>query len=411
MMGRPAGRPYRTPFMSKEKSDAANPACREGTTAAGIYIHVPFCLAKCHYCDFYSITDLNLIPDYIDALLSEINLCRQMAPVADTIYFGGGTPSVLTPRQVGMILEHVRSSVSVTEDAEITLEVNPGTVDKQKLSAYRVLGINRLNIGLQSLNEKTLGVLRRIHSAKQGLDAYRWARTIGFDNVGLDLIYGIPGQNLKMWDGELSDAANLGAEHLSCYTLTVETGTPLCISVRNGLVKPLDEKIAGELFTFTADYLNSHGYRQYEISNYARHAADDDVDWRSRHNRKYWNFAPYLGFGPAAHSFLDNRRWWNLRSIRRYIEAIKAGKSPMAGSETLTRDQQIMEFVYLGLRQTDGIDCADFKLRFDTDFFDFYEPMVTRLVDDHLMVKTLRGVRLTAWGMRFMENVIDRLLG
>jgi oxygen-independent coproporphyrinogen-3 oxidase len=396
--------------MCNESSTGAVTARRAEKTAAGIYIHIPFCLAKCHYCDFYSITDLNLIPDYMDALLAEVTHCRQMLPVADTIYFGGGTPSVLTPRQVGMILERVQTRFSITGDAEITLEVNPGTVDEKKLAAYRSLGINRLNIGLQSLNEKTLGMLQRIHSANQALEVYRWARAIGFDNVGLDLIYGIPDQTLTMWAGELSDAVNLGAEHLSCYTLTVEQGTPLSSSVRNGTVKPLDEKIAGELFTFTADHLNSHGYRQYEISNYARHGAGDDVDWRSRHNRKYWTMAPYLGLGAAAHSFLDNRRWWNQRSIKRYREAIKSGNSPMAGSETLTREQQIMEFVYLGLRQTAGIDSAGFKFRFDTDFFESFGPVVTRLIHDGLVEKTAFGIRLTARGMRYLEHVVDTLL-
>ena len=378
---------------------------------SGLYIHVPFCRAKCPYCDFYSVTDHGLIPAYIAALLAELKMHRHRVPRADTIYFGGGTPSVLTPLQIAQILEGIHTCFSITPDAETTLEVNPGTVNQAALAAYRAAGVNRLNIGLQSIDDQTLTFLGRIHTAKKGVDTYRWARATGFDNIGLDLIYGLPGQNRSSWEAEMAGVVHLAPDHLSCYSLTMEPGTPMAEKVRNGQISPLDEQTAGDLFSATAAYLNRNGYRQYEISNFARHTAGDTTDRRSRHNRKYWTFAPYLGFGPAAHSFLDNTRWWNHRSLGDYLADLKAGKRPVVETETLTREQQIMEFVYLGLRQTDGIDTVDFASRFKADFSNHFEPAVSHLVREGLVAQLSGRIRLSVRGMRFLEHVVDRLLG
>lgn len=383
----------------------------ETSPPAGIYIHVPFCLAKCPYCDFYSITDRKQIPDYLDALLLEINQCQVVLPAVDTIYFGGGTPSTLSPRQIERVLETLCDRFPVDPAAEITLEMNPGTADRKKLSGYRAAGIGRLNIGLQSLNDQTLQWLGRIHDVRQGLDAFRWARAAGFDNIGLDLIYGIPGQTEKKWAEELSAAVDMDAEHLSCYTLTLEPGTPLSMKVEKGRVTPLDEDTTGALFSFTSEFLSHHGYRQYEVSNYARVSGSDTKDYRSRHNRKYWTFAPYLGIGPAAHSFMDNRRWWNHRSIKAYLSAINSGQSPIAEMETLTPEQQIMEYIYLGLRQTQGIDTLDFESRFELNFYRWYEHEISLLLNDELLEIHHQYIRTTARGMRFLDQVVDRLIG
>jgi len=372
---------------------------------------VPFCLAKCPYCDFYSITDRKQIPDYLDALLLEINQCQVVLPAVDTIYFGGGTPSTLSPRQIERVLETLCDRFPVDPAAEITLEMNPGTADRKKLSGYRAAGIGRLNIGLQSLNDQTLQWLGRIHDVRQGLDAFRWARAAGFDNIGLDLIYGIPGQTEKKWAEELSAAVDMDAEHLSCYTLTLEPGTPLSMKVEKGRVTPLDEDTTGALFSFTSEFLSHHGYRQYEVSNYARVSGSDTKDYRSRHNRKYWTFAPYLGIGPAAHSFMDNRRWWNHRSIKAYLSAINSGQSPIAEMETLTPEQQIMEYIYLGLRQTQGIDTLDFESRFELNFYRWYEHEISLLLNDELLEIHHQYIRTTARGMRFLDQVVDRLIG
>lgn len=377
---------------------------------AGLYIHVPFCRAKCPYCDFYSVTDPGLISAYIEALLAELNMRRHQVHRADTIYFGGGTPSVLTPLQIAQILEGVHTCFSVTPDAEITLEVNPETVNQAALASYREAGINRLNIGLQSLDDATLKFLGRIHTAEKGVDTYRWARASGFDNIGVDLIYGVPGQTRSLWETEMAGVVGLAPDHLSCYTLTMEPGTPMTEKVKNGLIAPLDEQTVGDLFVCTAAYLNRSGYRQYEISNFARAKAGDRIDRRSRHNRKYWTFAPYLGFGPAAHSFQDNTRWWNHRSLDVYLATLKTGSRPVAETETLTREQQIIEFVYLGLRQTDGIDTADFASRFDAGFSDCFGPEVSRLVREGLVEQSSGWIRATDRGMRFLEHVVDRIL-
>ncbi|BBO72350.1 coproporphyrinogen III oxidase [Desulfosarcina alkanivorans] len=377
---------------------------------AGLYIHVPFCRAKCPYCDFYSVTDPRSIPDYIEALLLELQLYRRKVPRADSIYFGGGTPSVLAPGQVARVLDGLRACFPVTPDAETTLEVNPGTVTRSTLTAYHKAGIGRLNIGLQSLDDRTLNFLGRIHTAGKGIDTYRWAREAGFDNVGLDLIYGVPGQTLDRWEKVLARVVGLAPDHLSCYTLTMEPGTEMTARVENGHIQPLGEGTVGDWFVFTSAYLNANGYRQYEISNFARCARGDAADRRSRHNRKYWTFAPYLGFGPAAHSFLDNTRWWNHRSLDTYLADLKAGRRPVADRETLTREQQIIEFVYLGLRQTDGIDTAAFRSRFDEPFSEYAAPQLSQLAREGLVEQPPGRIRLTRQGMRFLESVVGRLL-
>ncbi|MFO7714646.1 radical SAM family heme chaperone HemW [Desulfosarcina sp.] len=378
--------------------------------SAGIYIHVPFCRAKCPYCDFYSVTDLDFIPAYIEALLAELKLQRHRVPRADSIYFGGGTPSVLTPLQIARILEFINGCFAIAPQAEVTLEVNPGTVNGEMLAEYRRSGINRLNIGLQSMNDRTLRLLGRIHTAKNGVDTFRWARRAGFDNVGLDLIYGIPGQTPTGWEAEMAGVVQLSADHLSCYTLTIEPGTPMARKVSSAAFQPLDELTCGRLFSATAAYLNGQGYRQYEISNFAWHPEGASTDRRSRHNLKYWTLAPYLGFGPAAHSFLDNTRWWNHRSLANYLADLEAGKPPVAGEEALSREQQIMEFVYLGLRQTQGLDPADFSSRFKAGFGDCFEPALSCMVREGLVEKRSGRIRLTHRGMRFFDSVVDRLL-
>lgn len=379
-------------------------------TAAGLYIHVPFCQAKCPYCDFYSVTQLDLVDTYIEALLAEVKRYRNRIPFADTIYLGGGTPSILTPRQIAQVLDGVQNCFCVAAHAEVTLEVNPGTVSRDSLVDFRHAGVNRLNIGLQSTDDRSLALLGRIHSAQTGIDTYHHARASGFDNVGLDLIYAIPGQTRLRWEAEMAGVVRLAPDHLSCYTLTIESGTPIARQVQDNQFQALDEKTVADLFCATADYLNGNGYRQYEISNFARHVSGAP-DRRSRHNRKYWTHAPYLGFGPSAHSFMGNRRWWNHRDLARYLSTLKEGIRPVAGSEELNYDQQVIEFVYLGLRQTDGIDTADFALRFNTDFSAHFSAQLSALCAEGLIEEASLGrIRLTQRGMRFLESVVDRLL-
>jgi oxygen-independent coproporphyrinogen-3 oxidase len=335
---------------------------------------------------------------------------RHRIALADTIYFGGGTPSLLSARQIETILNGLHARFTVAADAEVTLEVNPGTVNRQDLTAFCRAGVNRLNIGLQSTDDRTLSLLGRIHRADTGIATYRHARDAGFDNVGLDLIYAVPGQTRKAWEAEMAEVVALAPDHLSCYTLTIEAETPMARRVAEGRIRPLEESVAGDLFSATADFLEAHGYRQYEISNYARVCMDDRLDRRSRHNRKYWNFVDYLGLGPAAHSLSGVTRWWNCPSLDAYTTALQRGTSPEAGREVLTREQQILEAVYLGLRQTDGIDTVLFSSRFQSGFYDLFWKQVDRLAADGLLEKSETRVRLTRLGMRFLESVVERML-
>ncbi|BBO74453.1 coproporphyrinogen III oxidase [Desulfosarcina widdelii] len=377
---------------------------------AGIYIHVPFCRAKCPYCDFYSVTALDRIDAFVKALPTEMDMQRHRISLADTVYFGGGTPSLLSARRIERILDEVHARFAVTKDAEVTLEVNPGTVGRLDLDAFRRAGVNRLNIGLQSTDDHILSFLGRIHSADTGIATYRHARDAGFDNVGLDLIYAVPGQTRKAWEAEMAKVVELAPEHLSCYTLTIEAGTPLARWVEEGRVRPLDENIAGDLFSATADFLEAHGYKQYEISNYARVCKTERLDLRSRHNRKYWNFVDYMGFGPNAHSLSGATRRWNCSTLDEYMDALQRGASPEAGRETLTREQQILEAVYLGLRQTEGIDTKLFSSRFQSDFNDLFGKQAAQLAAEGLIDASAEQVRLTRRGMRFMESVVQIML-
>ena len=385
---------------------------RSHATPAGIYIHVPFCRAKCPYCDFYSVVrPEESIVDYLTALAWELERSPHQGLAVDTVYFGGGTPSLLTPDQIRSILSMVRAGFVVAADAEITLEVNPGTVDAADLRGYRTAGVNRLNIGLQSVDDRHLDFLGRIHTAGQGIDTLGWARAVGFENVGLDLIYALPGQGTDEWQRELAVVADLGAEHLSCYTLTLEPGTPMAAREASGDFVALDEETAAALFSFTIDFLNRSGYRQYEISNFARIDGAGAIDRRSRHNRKYWTSAPYLGFGPSAHSFLDDRRWWNHRSLACYLDELRQGRSPQAGEETLSREQRVVECVYLGLRQTDGIDRQDFYARFGVDFLSLFGVAAEPLIGEGMLAASTSHIRLTPRGMLLLESVAGRLLG
>jgi oxygen-independent coproporphyrinogen-3 oxidase len=332
---------------------------------AGIYVHVPFCVRKCAYCDFYSITDLGLKPAFLAALRAEIAATAAGGLVFDTIHIGGGTPSTLEPEEVEAILAQLRARFRFHEPVEVTLESNPGTVDRDRLKGFRGAGVNRLTIGVQSFDPENLELLGRAHTAAEAECAIDDARAAGFDELGMDLIYGLPGQTPSAWAGDLERALAHRPEHLSCYMLTIEPGTPLGRLRDAGRLRPASDDRVAELFTQTSELLTSRGYRHYEIANFARcDTPDRPEEHISRHNSKYWAGAPYLGFGPAAHSFLPPRRFWNRRSIGGYVEAAGAGEAPVEGEEVLTAGQLMAEAVMLGLRTAAGIDLADFARRF-----------------------------------------------
>lgn len=318
---------------------------------AGLYVHVPFCQRKCPYCDFASGTDLAMVADWLRAIKQEMGFYRDFAPEFDTLYLGGGTPSLLTAEQLAVLLERLQEQFPFAPDTEITLEANPDDLTLQILKRYRELGINRLSLGVQSFDDRELAFLGRRHDAAQALRALAWAREAGFANLGLDLIYGLPGQTIEHWQRNLETALDFCPEHLSCYQLTIEAGTPLARRQAEGQFQPLPEEREREFFLFTSRFLEDRGYLHYEISNFARGSSN-----RSRHNGKYWNHTPYLGLGPAAHSFRDRRRWWNHRFLKDYCQALSTGAAPVADEEILTPEQARLEALYLGLRTREGVD-------------------------------------------------------
>jgi putative oxygen-independent coproporphyrinogen III oxidase len=319
----------------------------------GLYIHIPFCKTKCPYCDFYSETSTSLIPEWLRSVKKEALLYRDRFISFDTLYLGGGTPTVLDEPALAALVEHLFKAFRFAPDAEITIEANPNDITPEKLRALRAAGVNRISLGVQSFDEQDVSVLRRRHSVRESVDALTLIRSCGFTSTSIDLIYGIPGQTMAAWLATLQKAVSFQPEHISCYQLTMAEGTLFGQMHGDGQLQLPGEKESETLFLTTARFLEENGYLQYEISNFAR-----GEEHCSRHNRKYWQHAAYLGLGPSAHSFQEAKRWWNVRSIKKYCASIEEGRVPVAGAEVLTEEQLALESLYLGLRTRDGIDLS-----------------------------------------------------
>ncbi|MDL1967405.1 MAG: radical SAM family heme chaperone HemW [Deltaproteobacteria bacterium] len=374
---------------------------------AGIYTHIPFCIKKCPYCDFYSITDQSLKKPFINALIREIDLVSRPSLLFDSIYFGGGTPSVFKAEDISHIIEKMYGLFHILTNSEITIEVNPGTVTLEKLKEYRSIGINRINIGVQSFQDATLDFLGRIHSTNDANKIIKFAQKTGFDNIGIDLICGIPGQTKKTWLFDLRKAVEFEPEHISCYMLTYEKGTPLDRERQQGKFKPVADSLSAELFKTTIEYLTAHGYIQYEISNFAK-----DTHRKSRHNLKYWSFTPYLGFGPSAHSFIDPKRYWNCRNVKKYINNIKEGRLSIEKKEILSKEQRMMEMVYLGLRKTDGININTIDENLGINFRHMFAEKLKQLEEDGyiLRIQPKNHCTLSRKGMLFLDSIAPMLM-
>lgn len=378
--------------------------------AAGLYIHIPFCVSKCPYCDFFSITDTALLPAFIAALLAEMKLARCERLIVDTLFVGGGTPSVLDAPTIGQIIESAYRCYLIDTAAEITMEVNPGTVNIDRLKGYRRAGVNRLNIGIQSFNSKVLRFLKRCHCVDDNHNIINWALAARFEKIGFDLMYGIPGQTKQSWLADLERAAAYEPQHLSCYMLTFEPGTPLNEARLKGRFELLTEGEMVDLYETTRTFLADRGYAQYEISNFAYVPAGSPQSStaarnRSRHNVKYWSFAPYRGLGPSAHSYSEPQRFWNHADVERYISDLGNGRLPIAGRETLNREQMMTEAVYLGLRQTRGIAIDVFNDRFEVSFYDAFGDTVERLERDGLARCSPTHCALTPTGMLLLDSI------
>lgn len=318
---------------------------------AGLYIHVPFCRAKCPYCDFYSLASGAFVSDWLQAVGLEISAWKDRFRLFDTLYLGGGTPSLLSEEQLAGLMDRLFRTFHFAPDSEISIETNPLDLTREKASALKRLGFNRINVGVQSLDDRALAFLGRAHRAGDAATALSRIRRAGFDNLGIDLIYGLPVQDMGGWFDTLRKALAFRPEHLSCYQLTLERRTVFWQMKVKGRLALMDERMARAFFLGSSRFLEKRGYLHYEISNYSMGPLHT-----CRHNEKYWRHVPYLGLGPSAHSFLGNTRWWNVRSVRKYCRSLTAGGMPVEGRETLSRAQLDLEAVALGLRTRKGFD-------------------------------------------------------
>jgi oxygen-independent coproporphyrinogen-3 oxidase len=370
------------------------------TDISGLYIHVPFCRSKCPYCSFHSTTSLNRIDTFLAGLFAEMNFYGPSSGLFDTLYIGGGTPSVLTCRQIGLIVTQARNVFKFKENPEITAEINPADMSFSDLQSLRRTGVNRISIGVQSFDDKTLQFLGRRHTGHQARRTVEDAGRAGFENVGLDLMYGIPGQDVPSWLKTLEEAVSYQPEHFSCYQLTVEDDTPLGKRCRAGEFVLPDDDEQYEFFVKTSAMLTGAGYIHYEVSNFAR--SDTLV---SGHNSKYWNHSPYLGLGPAAHSFSENRRWWNKSNLAEYLADIGAGRPPVARSETLSSGELRLEALFLGFRTKEGIHLEDFNARFSCDLLYEKSDVIGKLLDSGLLRIDGGYLRPTSSGLALADSL------
>ena len=337
---------------------------------AGIYIHIPFCSVKCMYCDFYSITDRNQdIPIFINSLIKEIELSKIKYDFDwefDTIFIGGGTPSLLEPKYVEIIIDKINHTFNLSSIKEITLETNPGEAPLERLKAYKSIGINRLSIGFQSFDPKILKFLDRLHSPNESIDTFKNARLAGFENINADLIFNIPGQSPKRWENDLKQLISLDLEHISTYSLTVEKGTVLNSEVKKGNIVMPNEEIDLAMYEFGLDQLVSKNYYQYEISNFSK------TNKECLHNLHYWQLDSYLSFGPSAHSYDQNKRWWNIKTLDRYLKKISLNQLPISGQEDLNSNDHYNELLFNGLRLNKGVELKKLQMAFPNENFSSY---------------------------------------
>jgi oxygen-independent coproporphyrinogen-3 oxidase len=399
----------------------------------GLYLHIPFCLRRCKYCDFFSTEgERKRIPAYTRALLREIGMAGGAGgnPPVGSVFFGGGTPSLLDPGQVEMVLDEIRKSFQLDPEAEITLEANPGTVELARLKAFRQLGINRLSLGMQSADAGELRLLGRIHTFAGAERTFRDARRAGFDNINLDFIFGLPGQTPALWSQTLARALEFAPEHLSLYALTLERGTELVRAVRRGALPAPDDDAAAEMYERSEGMLGAAGFRHYEISNWARDggagAGAKPADPRaavfpafaSRHNLRYWLNQPYLGFGAGAHGCAAGKRYSNICSVEKYIERMRGGgirRFPLTPASTRsvmrTREADLRETMWLGLRLTEaGVNRAEYRNRFDEDYYDRFRKEIDASIAGGLLEWARNGdaLRLTPKG-RLLGNQVFQL--
>ncbi|MBE6538142.1 MAG: radical SAM family heme chaperone HemW [Ruminococcaceae bacterium] len=370
----------------------------------GLYLHIPFCVKKCSYCDFYSFNPESeeFIENYVSAMMLQMEdiseSCR--SHTVNTVYLGGGTPSMLPASQLSRLLDSVKHNFKLEKNTEITMEVNPGTVNYKYLKAMRKAGINRLSIGMQSANDKELSTLGRIHTFAEFGETYKSARDAGFDNISIDIMYGLPSQTISSLRRTLEHVAELEPDHISLYCLKIEEGTPF-FAMRDTLMLP-DDDTEYDMYETAVEFLSRHGYERYEMSNFAKDGK------YSRHNLKYWNCEEYIGIGAAAHSYFGGERYSVIRDASTYIdglEVLEAGISIIDESRMIEKKESMNEYVMLRMRLDEGIDGALFRERYGVDFHKRFGQYLDEYIEGGFVKKTGENYSFTTKGM-FVSNYI-----
>ena len=367
-----------------------------------LYVHIPFCVRKCQYCDFLSgPSDEETKDRYIEALLKEIRAAEHTEDYEIvSVFIGGGTPSALKAEAIASIMRTLQEQFFFCEDAEVTIEANPGTVDLEKLTIYRNVGINRLSLGLQSTDAEELKLLGRIHSYEEFLKSYEWAREAGFSNINIDLMFAIPGQTGEAWRQHLYQVAELNPEHISAYSLIIEEGTPFA---EQNLDLP-DEDTEYQMYEDTAEILERYGYRQYEISNYAKQG------YMCRHNAGYWQRREYLGFGLGASSLYRGMRFSNTRRMQEYLKESRNPDQIRKDVTVLSRNERIEEFMFLGFRVTEGISEKKFEENFDVRLMDVYGDILQKYEETGFVEHIETKWRLTRKGIHVSNHILADFL-
>ncbi|MCL5028428.1 MAG: radical SAM family heme chaperone HemW [Bacteroidetes bacterium] len=380
---------------------------------SALYIHIPFCDHKCIYCDFYSIITSDNVSSFLSALKKEIkHYSKQFSEdrIFSSIFFGGGTPSLMETEFIGEIINSLKENYKIADDAEITLETNPGTVDKKKLKEFRKIGINRISIGIQSFDNEDLKFLTRIHDEQTAIQTVWNANEIGFENINIDLISNLPKQTKEKWEKNLIKAVELPIKHISAYSLILERGTILNKMVLDGKVTIQDDDYDAELYELTIDFLEGHNFIQYEVSNFAKQG------FECRHNNAYWHYKDYLSFGPSSHSFVDlldgkagGKRWWNFSSLKKYISEIEKNEFAIAGSEIINNEMALNEYVMLALR-SNGLDLKDFGKRFGENWINQKHEYLKKLSKQDFILTDGNLYRLTKKGYAICDEILANLL-
>ncbi|MSU02911.1 radical SAM family heme chaperone HemW [Tissierella pigra] len=368
-----------------------------------LYIHIPFCISKCYYCDFTSFSHENhRIHDYISSLLIEMEMYKEKLKdyTIKTIFIGGGTPSSIDGKYIYKLLQFIYENFNTTGLTEITIEANPGTIDKEKVRLYKEAGINRVSMGVQTLDNNLLKSIGRIHTSEDFYRSYELLKGANIENINVDLIFGLPNQTIENVIDSLDKIIQIGVKHISYYGLILEENTKLYNLYRKGSITLPNEDIEREMYHKVTEYLINYGYNHYEISNYSL------AGYECKHNLVYWDLEPYLGLGLSSHSYMENKRFFNVSNINNYIKKLKEKDLPIDGEEIINLETEIEEFCILGLRKIKGINKLEFKRRFDEEIENRYEDIINKHINNGLIVNEKGFVKLTKKGLD-LSNLVE----